>query len=112
MAQWPDLPTIRAWINMPEAEISDDQLELIVETEISVQLAYCNIEDEDDPPEPLVQALLRRCARVVAARALPLGTLPTGSTGVPNAFGMTGVLSRYDAEIERMESPYRVEGIA
>lgn len=116
MADWPDVSVVRDWIGVSEAEISRDQLELIMNAEIELQLTYLtfNFPDPSDPPEPIVQALLRRCARVVAARGLPLGTMPPAMSGVgaPYGVGNPTHLARWDAEVEKFESPYKLPGIA
>lgn len=117
MAAWPELEQVRAWAGVPEAEISDDQLSLVMAAEMDIQLAYCAIEDIEDPPEAIAQSLLRRCARAIAARGLPLGSLPAPMTGVGAEYGLASaarsmMLPRLDAEVERLESPYRITAIA
>ena len=101
----PDLATVRAWVDVPAAEISDDQLRAIIAAELDLQLTACGW-DEGPYPGALAQALLRRCARHVAARSLPLGTLPPGTTGLGGEYGALW-LPRLDAEIERFEGPFR-----
>ena len=51
---------------------------------------------------PLVQSLYRRVAREVAARGVPLGMI-----GADAEYGPAR-LSRWDAEVDRLEGPYRV----
>lgn len=58
-------------------------------------------------PAALARALLRRCQREVAVRAVPLGAL--GIEG--NEYGPTA-LPRWDAEIVRLEASYRIAVVA
>jgi len=112
MAGYPDVTAVRDWTGTTSMDISDDQLQLVIDTEVAIQEAYCYW--DGDLPEPLAQALLRRCARSVAARGVPLGSLPTVSAGLGAEYGLpgAGLLPRYDAEIERFEAPWRVAGVA
>lgn len=122
MATWPDVAAVRAWVGVPQADMSDEQLQLIIDAETSIQAAYIDWElpiwdviAEDEFPDELVQALFRRCARSVAARGLPLGTLPTAASGAGAPFGLTPttmILPRLDNEVERFEAPYRLVPIA
>jgi hypothetical protein len=118
MAAYPTLAEVRSWVGVPPEEISDPQLQVILTSEIEVQAAYCTFiaasVPNDEIPMPMYQALLRRCAREVAARGLPLGSLPAPQSGVGGEYGVSGVriIPRYDAEIDRLEAPYRVAGIA
>lgn len=114
----PDLAEIRAWIDVPPTELPDGQLALIREAELENQAAFCEIDPEADTmPYSLAQSLLRRCARVAAARGVPLGTLPTQMSGTPFDYG-TGLtfgihlLPQLDAEIERLEAAWRVIPVA
>jgi hypothetical protein len=121
MAQYPTVDDVRAWVNVPEAEITDEQIDLLLSAEIDVQAEYCTFIPDwvpaDEIPEAMAQALLRRCARAIAARGVPLGSLPVLATGVGANFGLPGtaaqaILPRLDAEVERLEAAYRVVGIA
>jgi hypothetical protein len=118
VAAYPTVDEVRAWIGAHPDEITDAQLAVILQSEIEIQAAYCvfipAIVPNDEIPTPMYQALLRRCAREVAARGVPLGSLPAPQTGVGAEYGVAGVriLPRYDAEIDRLEAPYRVAGIA
>jgi hypothetical protein len=116
MTPLPDLAAVRAWIDTPPSEIGDDLLQGILDAEISTQLAYVVLPDwadETEYPVPLAQALLRRCARAVAARGLPLGSLPIQMTGSGAEFAATAQLvPRLDVEIERYEAPFRPVVIA
>jgi hypothetical protein len=112
----PTVADVRAWAGVTPADISNDQITLILSSEAELQGAACDFYPEDIPelPEPLVQALLRRCARAIAARGLPLGSLPATTSGMGDPYGMprSMLLPRLDAEVERYEAPFRVIGIA
>lgn len=114
----PDVTDCRAWAGVPVTEFSDDQMALVLSSEAEVQQAFCSVDAAATVlPDPLVQALLRRVARSVAARGVPLGTLPSSMTGVPDAYG-TGIangpalLPQLDAEVERLEAAWRVIPVA
>jgi hypothetical protein len=95
----PTLEDVRDWIGVPETTISDEQLQTVLDSEEGAQAQLCRI----DPWAPqLTNALYRRVARVVAAMALPLGVI-----GSDSEFGGAN-LPRYDAEIERIERPFRL----
>jgi hypothetical protein len=66
-----------------------------------------DVEPEATYPEALARALLRRCQRNVAARAVPLGAF--GVEG--SEFGPVN-LPAWDAEISRLESSYLIAVIA
>jgi hypothetical protein len=95
----PALDDVRAWIGVPETVISDEQLQVVIDAEEAVQAKLCRVVPW---VWPLTQALYRRVGREVAAMSLPLGTIGADSeTGVAN-------LPTYDAEIQRLERPYRL----
>lgn len=94
----PTVEEVREWIDVSASTISDEQLQLVLDAELSHQEQLCRV----DPWQPqLSAAIYRRCGRAVAAMSLPLGTLgPDAEYGGAN-------LPRYDAEIERYERPFR-----
>ncbi|MBO0836055.1 MAG: hypothetical protein J2P28_11120 [Actinobacteria bacterium] len=114
----PDLAEIRAWIDVPATELPDGQLALIREAELEVQEEFCELPDDAETlPYALAQALLRRCARAVAARGIPLGTLPAQMTGTPVDYGVgltfgAHYIPQLDAEVERYEAAWRVIAVA
>lgn len=122
MAVWPTLLEVRDWVQVPRADLSDDQLQQIVDAEKASQAAYLDFDlpvwddiPDGEWPYELVQALFRRCARAVAARGLPLGTLPTAASGVGAPFGLTPttlILPRLDNEVERYEGAFRKVAVA
>lgn len=106
MATVPTVADVRAWANVSAQSVSDAQLQQILDGETALQGAYCAWADEDYPPA-LAQAILRRCAREIGSRQLPLGlSADTGGEYAPVR------LPSYDVEIERLEAPYRVIAIA
>jgi hypothetical protein len=107
-AERPTLGEIRAWLGVPTAELTAEQLADVYHAEAETQEAYNTTEPYS---HGLRMALMRRCARAAAARGLPLGTLPVQMTGYPDAHGAQ-ILPRLDAEIERYEGPRRVIPIA
>ena len=94
-----DLATARAWVGVPATVLPDDQLQLILDGEQTSQARLCRI-DPDNPQPDLDEALLRRVARAVAGKAVPLGLATTeyGPARIP-------IL---DGEIERLEGPTRM----
>ena len=101
---YPELATIRGWIKVAATTLSDDELGHVAGAERSLQtfLAWPG----ETIPEDVYQAFLRRCARHVAARGVPLGFLGLEAETGPQA------LRRWDAEIERLEAPYSVPVVA
>jgi hypothetical protein len=109
MADRPVLDEVRAWVDAPADELSDADLADILAAETEDQNAWCEFPDEY--PAAARIALFRRCSRAVAARPLPLGSLPVPATGVPIEFG-TLRLPPKDPEIERLEARWRVIAVA
>lgn len=120
----PTIDEVRQWIDTPESELPDGILVDIFNAEADTQARFCELptgEDDGDLaggqvfPYGMRQALFRRIARAIAARGLPLGTLPIQMTGQ----GIGGaaqygaqLLPQLDAEIERYEAPFRVIALA
>ena len=98
-AGYPDLEAIRDWIMVPATSLADADLELIAGAEQSLQATGLEW-SETDAPDPIVAAFMRRVARAVAAKGIPLGILAADAE-----YG-TVRLSRWDAEIERYEGAY------
>lgn len=105
----PTLEEVRTWTGVSDYELPDDQLADILGAETGVQAADCVI--PDPYPAELRLALFRRCARAVAAKGLPLGSLPLPEAGLGGSYG-AAVLPRLDAEIERYEHAHRVIAFA
>ncbi len=98
---------VRAWAGISLTSITEEQLQQVLDAETQLQALYCTVPPDDGArPPALVQALYRRCAREVSARSLPLGYLSDTSEYGPVK------LASYDAEIERLEGPYRKVPVA
>lgn len=100
---YPDIAEVRAWIDVPDTVVSDAQLQTVLDAESAAQAVACRI--PTDPaalPADLHSALLRRCARAVAARGVPLGL----SGGDGQEWGPARVPA-FDVEIERLEGGRR-----
>lgn len=111
----PTSSEVRAWVQVPASAISDADLDQILAAELAIQARICRLPVDPDPdtggeasyPDALSRAILRRCQREIAAKALPLGIL--GSEGAE--YGPM-VLRSWDAEISRLEASYRQVVIA
>lgn len=102
----PTVTDVRSWTSVTVQSLSDVQIQQIIDAETAMQAALCRWV-EDDYPVNLAQAMLRRCAREIAGRQLPLGlTADTAGEYAPVR------LPAYDVEIERLESPNRVIAVA
>lgn len=109
MSDTPTLEEVRSWVGVSDFELPDAELARILAAETAVQATDCTV--PDPYPAELGLALLRRCARAVAARGLPLGSLPLPDTGQGGNYG-AAVLPRLDAEIERYEHAHRIIAVA
>ena len=107
----PALADVRAWLQVPASVVSDPQLAQVLEAEMALQGQACRVLIATPPVEPpveeplpaaLAQAIYRRVGREIAARGVPLGML-----GADSEYGPAR-LSRWDAEVDRLEAPYRV----
>lgn len=111
---YPTLAEIRSWVRVAATNLTDTELEHVADAEQTAQVAALASLAEvvgGPPPERVIpadvyQAFLRRCARHIAARGLPLGII-----GVDSEFG-TSRLPRWDAEVDRLEAPYVVQVVA
>jgi hypothetical protein len=81
------------------AQFSDGQLSDVLASEAASQALVCTI--PDDYPPDLRQALLRRVARALAMRALPLG-MQVGDADTGPA-----LLPGRDPEVRRLEAGHR-----
>lgn len=95
----PTVEQVREWTGVSASSITDVALQVVVDAEVYGQAQLCRV----DPYTPnLYQAMLRRCARELAARGLPLGLMSGESE-----YGPARIPS-FDAEIERLEGPSRI----
>jgi hypothetical protein len=95
----PNLGQVRKWTGVSANSITDDELQIVIEAEVYGQRQVCRV---DPYNSTLYQAVLRRCARELAARGVPLGVM-SGEAEYGNAR-----LATFDAEIERLEGPFRI----
>jgi hypothetical protein len=92
--------TIRDYLGT-EVSWSDAAISDAVAAESAAQAAVCRI--PDDYPSDLMEALCRRVAHNLAVRALPLGVQAT----ITDAAALNTYVGGTDAEVRRLEAPYR-----
>ena len=97
----PPIGDVRAWLQVPSTTLTDPQLQQVVDAETLLQARACRVPDDGTLTPDLVQAIYRRVGREVAARGVPLGLLGADAEYGPSR------LSRWDAEIDRLEGPNR-----
>jgi hypothetical protein len=101
----PTAAELRDWMSLTATQLTDHDLGVIRSGEIASQRAECRIPatlvTAGLVPAPLVESMYRRVARAVAARGIPLGT-----RSGDGEFGPVTIVS-YDAEITRLEGPFR-----
>lgn len=97
---YPDLATVRSWVQVAATAVDDPALEKVCGAEQSAQGSLCHV-DAGALDDALYQAFLRRVARHLATRGIPLGLI-----GVDAEYGASR-LSRWDSEVERLEAPHR-----
>jgi hypothetical protein len=89
----------RAWVGVPAELLPDDQFQVLFDGEKASQAKECRVDPDADQPA-LDEALLRRVARAVEAKGLPLGVIGDGGE-----FGPVRLAS--DSELFRLEGPWR-----
>jgi len=94
---WPDTSACLAYLG--ETSASDAEILDALTAETAAQRARCRIPPAY--PADLRQALLRRVARNLAARAVPVASFTSFEGG-----GTSARVPRTDAEISRLEGPY------
>lgn len=100
----PSVSEVRAWCQVASTSLTDVQLQLVMDGELDQQQLYCSWDGAPDTyPAALAQALYRRVGRVVAGRGVPLGLV-----GDPASEAGAMRLATFDAEVERLEGPYRL----
>jgi hypothetical protein len=107
----PDVAATRAWIGLTTAQVSDADLEAILNAEQAIQARTCALPDDSSGtavyPGPLARALLRRVQCHLAKKNLPLGMVGG------DAMEWSPVsLQTWDAEVSRLESSYLVPVVA
>jgi hypothetical protein len=96
---YPTLAEIRAWIGVPVTSMDDAALGWVAAAEQAAQAATCE-PLPDTLPDDLHQSFMRRVARHVAARGVPLGLI-----GLDSEYGASRLV-RWDAEVDRLEAPH------
>ena len=109
----PSVEAIRGWLQVSATTVDDEELTRVTWAEVRGQVKACLVPvtspvdtatlpapDYDAWPSDLVQALLRRVGRQLAARGIPTGLVGDGEYGPAR-------LPSFDAEIERLEGPLR-----
>lgn len=82
---------------------SNDEVQEAYEAELDAQANVCRIPADGSYPPALAEALKRRVAHNLALRALPLGVQTTAS----DYSVATAYVAGLDAEVRRLEAPYR-----
>lgn len=80
-----------------------DDVQSAYEAELNAQADVCRLPVDGSYPPALVEALGRRVAHNLAVRALPLGVQAT----VSDMSVATSRVGGADAEVRRLEGPYR-----
>lgn len=94
----PDLDDVKDYLG--STSWSDTEIQDALDAETAAQRARCRIPSEY--PDDLAQALKRRVARNLAARAVPVATFTSFDGG-----GTSARVPAVDAEVRRLEGPYR-----
>jgi hypothetical protein len=94
----PDASAVRAYLG--DTSATDEEITDALGAETAAQARTCNV--PADYPQDLDQALKRRVARNLAARAVPVATFTSFEGG-----GTSVRVPKLDAEITRLEAPYR-----
>lgn len=109
MTSAPDLTAAKAYLGPSAAGFGDDQISAALATETLAQKSVCRVpldQDENESyPADLAEALLRRVARNLAVRNVPLGVQTT-------PLGEVLRFSSSDPETRRLEAPYRRVAVA
>ena len=97
----PDTAACREYLGLGEDR--DEEIDGALYAERSAQARVCRVPSTDDEwPTDLAEALLRRVARNLAAKGLPLGYQATVSD-----VGVGSIRLGWDIEIRRLEAPFR-----
>lgn len=98
----PTVTDVRDWLKLSPTSVTDAMLTTVLAAEMDEQAKVCSPAPVDGEMEvALKAAVYRRCGRHIASIGQPL-MINAGSE-----FGMVR-LPNFDAEIERLEGPYRM----
>lgn len=106
----PDLARANAWVGPAALSHPTAELQLMLDSAIDKVISSCvkpeDLDPELDPPfvlpVPLQESILRRFAKSVASKGIPLGVI-VGDTEFQGPI----TIRRWDAEIEDREEFYR-----
>jgi hypothetical protein len=93
--------TVRLRLDVPATAVDDVELQGIIDGQEAAQATRCEFNPVTVPAD-LDLALMRRVAKAVALRSLPLGMV----TGLGDG-GTGSARVGYDAEIRALEQPYK-----
>lgn len=96
---YPTLGEVRSYVVVSATSVDDTILGWVAAAEQAAQAAACE-PIPDMLPDDLHQAFMRRVARHLAARGVPLGLI-----GLDNEYGASRLV-RWDAEVDRLEAPH------
>lgn len=96
---YPTLAEIRTWIQVPATVMDDTLLGWVADAEQLAQGTDCAPVPTPLPGD-LHQAFVRRVARHVAARGVPLGLI-----GLDSEYGASRLV-QWDAEVDRLEQSH------
>jgi hypothetical protein len=94
----PDMSAVKSYLG--DTSSTDEEISDALSAETAAQTRSCAI--PVDYPEDLAQALKRRVARNLAARAVPVASFTSFEGG-----GTSARVPKVDAEITRLEAPFR-----
>ena len=104
----PNLAAVKAYLGTTSG-YEDAQIQSALDSETVAQAKACRIPADADPaspqpyPEDLAEALCRRVAHNLALRGLPLGIQANIADGAVSTNRVGGT----DAEVRRLEAPYK-----
>ena len=91
------------WAEIPPGAVDPLIVQAVLDGEQAAQALACRVPfNPAELPADLRLALLRRCARTLAARDVPLGVI----TGLGDG-SSPSTLANFDAETRRLEKPHR-----
>ena len=109
----PDLAAVKAYLDLADGLADDAEISSALAAETAAQAAVCTIPvvpvDPDDPDagdvyaDDIAEALFRRVAHNLALRGLPLGV----QASLADGYVATNRVGGTDAEVRRLEAPYR-----
>jgi hypothetical protein len=108
----PDASACLAYLEAAGQSTNLEEVTAALATEVANQARRCQVPQVydvdgvtlvDDYPPDLIEAAYRRVAHNIALRGLPLGVSPTITDGAVATSRVGGL----DAEVGRLEAPYR-----